>query len=55
MITLGSNEGEPLPLDAPPIERFLTCTEDELRVSEIGALLRDYRRLAAVISARGNV
>ena len=36
---------------APPIQRFVTCTADELRLSEVGELLRDYRRLVEGIRA----
>jgi hypothetical protein len=33
-----------------PLERFMTCETGDLRVSEVGALLRDYRRLAGVVA-----
>ncbi|WVQ70672.1 hypothetical protein IAR50_000194 [Cryptococcus sp. DSM 104548] len=35
----------------PPIERFMTCEAGDIRVSEIGVLLRDYRRLGAIVDA----
>jgi len=38
---------------APPKERFMECTVDELKLSEIGELLREYRRLADGIRAAG--
>lgn len=38
---------------APPIQRFLVCSEDDLRLSEIRELLKDYRRLADGIRAAG--
>ncbi|KAF8963394.1 hypothetical protein BDZ97DRAFT_1820620 [Flammula alnicola] len=38
---------------APPKQRFMECTPDDLRLSEIGELLRDYRRLAEGIRAMG--
>jgi hypothetical protein len=36
----------------PPIERFMSCELGDIRLSEIGELLRDYRRLgqAAIAS-----
>ena len=36
-----------------PIERFMTCEVGDIRLSEIGTLLRDYRRLAAALQAHG--
>ncbi|GMK54659.1 hypothetical protein CspeluHIS016_0112450 [Cutaneotrichosporon spelunceum] len=36
--------------DDAPIERFMTCEVGELRLSEVGTLLRDYRRLAGMIA-----
>lgn len=38
---------------APPIQRFVECTPDDLRLSEVGELLRDYRRLVEGIRAVG--
>ncbi|EIW69899.1 hypothetical protein TREMEDRAFT_73653 [Tremella mesenterica DSM 1558] len=35
----------------PPIERFVTCDLADLRLSDVGALLRDYRRLAGIVTA----
>lgn len=40
-----------LPLDfEPPVERFLTCEVADLRLGDVGTLLRDYRRLAGIIN-----
>ncbi|KAI0761822.1 hypothetical protein BD413DRAFT_646397 [Trametes elegans] len=36
---------------SPPNNRFLTCTEDDIRVSEVGELLREYKRLVEAIRA----
>jgi len=38
---------------APPIARFLDCDPEDLRVSEIRALVQDYRRLVAGVKAMG--
>jgi len=38
---------------APPNKRFMECTPDDLRVSEVGELLREYRRLVEGVSAVG--
>ncbi len=38
---------------APPKQRFIECTPDDLRISEVGELLRDYRRLVEGIRAVG--
>ncbi|WVQ85958.1 hypothetical protein IAT38_008126 [Cryptococcus sp. DSM 104549] len=35
----------------PPIERFMNCEVGDIRLSEIGVLLRDYRRLGGIVSA----
>ncbi|KAM5530813.1 hypothetical protein V8D89_013542 [Ganoderma adspersum] len=37
----------------PPNSRFLTCTEDDIRVSEVGELLREYKRLVEAVQAMG--
>lgn len=34
----------------PPVERWMVCDPGELRVGEVAALLRDYRRLAGVVA-----
>ncbi|KAL7422907.1 hypothetical protein Q5752_002204 [Cryptotrichosporon argae] len=34
----------------PPLERFLTCEVGDIRLHEVGALLRDYRRLAGIVA-----
>ena len=36
---------------APPKKRFIECTPDDLRLSEVGELLREYRRLVEGIRA----
>ncbi|KAF4611263.1 hypothetical protein D9613_006599 [Agrocybe pediades] len=36
---------------APPKQRFMECTPDDLRLSEVGELLREYRRLVEGIKA----
>lgn len=36
---------------APPIQRFVECSPGDLRLSEVGELLRDYRRLVEGIRA----
>ncbi|KAF8877910.1 hypothetical protein BD779DRAFT_1556262 [Infundibulicybe gibba] len=38
---------------APPKQRFLECTVDDLRLSEVGELLREYRRLVEGIASVG--
>ncbi|KZT07540.1 uncharacterized protein LAESUDRAFT_725000 [Laetiporus sulphureus 93-53] len=38
---------------SPPNSRFLTCTEDDIKVSEVGELLREYKRLAEAVRAMG--
>ena len=38
---------------APPKKRFIDCTPDDLRLSEVGDLLREYRRLVEGIRAVG--
>ncbi|KAI0326980.1 hypothetical protein GY45DRAFT_1373528 [Cubamyces sp. BRFM 1775] len=38
---------------SPPNKRFLTCTEDDIKVSEVGELLREYKRLAEALKAMG--
>ncbi|KAI0675975.1 hypothetical protein C8Q78DRAFT_1066580 [Trametes maxima] len=38
---------------SPPNNRFLTCTEDDIKVSEVGELLREYKRLAEAVRAMG--
>jgi len=50
----GSDAAPPLPSNAKlrfasPVQRYLEATPDTLRVSEIGGLLEDYKRLAAVV------
>lgn len=38
---------------APPNQRFMECTPDDLRLSEVGELLREYRRLVDEVRAAG--
>ncbi|KZT25192.1 hypothetical protein NEOLEDRAFT_1162873 [Neolentinus lepideus HHB14362 ss-1] len=38
---------------APPKQRFMECAEDDLKLSEVAELLRDYRRLVEGIRAMG--
>ncbi|KAF8624192.1 hypothetical protein AX17_007181, partial [Amanita inopinata Kibby_2008] len=38
---------------APPVQRFLECAPDDLRISEVGELLREYRRLVEAVRAVG--
>ncbi|RDX50836.1 hypothetical protein OH76DRAFT_1481912 [Lentinus brumalis] len=38
---------------SPPNARFMTCTADDLKVSEVGELLREYKRLAEAVRAMG--
>ncbi|KAH9947014.1 hypothetical protein B0H21DRAFT_740607 [Amylocystis lapponica] len=38
---------------SPPNPRFLTSTEDDIKVSEVGELLREYKRLAEAVRAMG--
>ncbi|KAJ3557990.1 hypothetical protein NM688_g1178 [Phlebia brevispora] len=37
----------------PPNPRFLECTEDDIKVSEVGELLREYKRLVEAVRAMG--
>jgi hypothetical protein len=45
-----SPSGTLLAPDDGPIERFMTCEVGDIRLSEVGTLLRDYRRLAGVVA-----
>ncbi|CAL1715405.1 unnamed protein product [Somion occarium] len=38
---------------SPPNPRFLECTVDDLKLSEVGELLREYKRLAEAVRAMG--
>lgn len=38
---------------SPPNSRFLECSADDIRVSEVGELLREYRRLVEAVRAMG--
>lgn len=40
-----------LPRFTPPNRRFLECSADDLRMSEIPALLQEYRRLAGMMQS----
>lgn len=37
----------------PPNRRFLDCTADDLKLSEVGELLREYQRLVEAIQNQG--
>lgn len=37
----------------PPIQRFVECSVGDLKLSEVGELLRDYRRLVKEVRAVG--
>ena len=37
----------------PPNPRFLEATEDDLKISEVGELLREYKRLVEAVRAMG--
>ena len=37
----------------PPNTRFLEATEDDIKVSEVGELLREYKRLVEAVRAMG--
>jgi hypothetical protein len=51
---MGSHESPLLSLRlAPPNARFLECAEDDVRVSEVGELLREYRRLVEGVRSVG--
>jgi hypothetical protein len=52
----GSSSGvhSPVPVRiAPPVQRFLECSEEDLRLSEIRDLLREYRRVVEGMRALG--
>ncbi|KDN42763.1 hypothetical protein RSAG8_06517, partial [Rhizoctonia solani AG-8 WAC10335] len=49
---VGSN-APPRFLIPPPIPRFLECSVDDLRLSEVAELLADYKRVAAGMQAMG--
>jgi hypothetical protein len=38
---------------APPNQRFLECSEDDLKMSEVRDLLREYRRMVEGVRAMG--
>lgn len=49
-----SRVASPTPMRiAPPHKRFMECSVDDLRVSEVGDLLMEYRRLAEGLRAIG--
>lgn len=49
-----SRVASPTPMRiAPPHKRFMECSVDDLRVSEVGDLLMEYRRLAEGLKAIG--
>ncbi|OCF43608.1 guanyl-nucleotide exchange factor [Kwoniella heveanensis CBS 569] len=44
--------GYTVPIDnEPPIDRFMHCEVGDIRLSEIGVLLRDYRRLGHIVAS----
>lgn len=36
-------------MDVEPVQRFLECEVEDLRMSEVGELLAEYRKLAAAL------
>ncbi|KAG1806017.1 hypothetical protein EV424DRAFT_1428717 [Suillus variegatus] len=49
-----SRAPSPISIRLPaPSKRFMECAEDDLRVSEVGELLREYRRLVEGVRAMG--
>lgn len=38
---------------SPPNPRFLECSEDDIKVSEVGELLREYKRMVEAVRAMG--
>ncbi|KAH8103910.1 hypothetical protein BXZ70DRAFT_923313 [Cristinia sonorae] len=51
---LSSRGGSPIAIRiSPPNPRFLECTVDDLRVSEVGELLKEYKRLVEAVRAMG--
>lgn len=49
-----SRAPSPISIRLPaPNKRFMECVEDDLRVSEVGELLREYRRLVEGVRAMG--
>ena len=37
----------------PPVQRFLECSHDELRIGEVADLLKEYRRLVEAVRVVG--
>jgi len=37
----------------PPVQRFLDCSYDELRIGEVEDLLKEYRRLVEAVRVVG--
>ena len=51
---LSSRPPSPIPMRiAPPVQRFLECSEDDLRLSEVRDLLKEYRRVVEGMRALG--
>ena len=51
---LSSRAPSPVPVRiAPPVQRFLECSQDDLRISEIKDLLEEYRRVVEGMRALG--
>lgn len=38
---------------SPPNPRFLECTADDIKISEVGELLREYKRMVEAVRAMG--
>jgi hypothetical protein len=52
--SLKAEQTKDLAIDPPPIARFLEVEDPgDLKISEVGELLKDYRRLAEALRARG--
>ncbi|KAK6906608.1 hypothetical protein I203_100594 [Kwoniella mangroviensis CBS 8507] len=45
-----NNSGVELSENDGPLDRFMNCDVGDIKISEIGALLRDYRRLGNIVS-----
>ncbi|KAG9285829.1 hypothetical protein G9A89_013254 [Geosiphon pyriformis] len=49
------NDGQSSSKIPPPIKRFLECSNEEFRVSDVSELLADYKRLAGAIADLGTM
>ena len=43
--------GSSAPATVQPVQRFMDCSAEDLRVGEVGELLREYRKMAAALEA----